>query len=187
MEAEKQKDDSHLDIMYLGKPSFSEKLSRQKWLLVHQFSNFQFSSQYNTNDLSVVWRTTWEESNHCMSPWAGCFQLYKYMLHMNLMNLIHQQLQVIKKITSQFWVAMLKLSVYISLYYYVVGNYKKCSSVTMETNTGNNYTCRSTCDVTGTQEYSNYIGIITISDVSDIHSITALRCTWSISDISNML
>ena len=69
---------------------------------------------------------------------------------MNLMNLIHQQLQVIKKITSQSWVAMLKLSVYISLHYYVVGNYKKCSSVTMETNTGNNHTCRSTCDVTAT-------------------------------------
>ena len=29
--------------------------------------------------------------------------------------------------------------------------------------------------------------IIMISDVSDINSITALRCTWSISDISDML
>ena len=29
--------------------------------------------------------------------------------------------------------------------------------------------------------------IITISDVSDINGITALRCTWSISDISDML
>ena len=30
------------------------------------------------------------------------------------------------------------------------GNYKKCSSVAMETTTGNKYTCRSTCDVTAT-------------------------------------
>ena len=29
--------------------------------------------------------------------------------------------------------------------------------------------------------------IITISDISNINSITALKCTWSISDISNML
>ena len=37
---------------------------------------------------------------------------------------------------------------------FYIENYKQCNSVTMETNTGNKYTCYSTCDVTtkGTTE-----------------------------------